>query len=70
MFDVFELFQRDCQQIAVKIQELSVERDEHRLVVEQLSKLEGNRKAYRYTTYCYVLYTYNVYNLRLHLLID
>ena len=37
----------DCQQIAGKIQELSLERDEHKLVVEQLSKLEDSRKAFR-----------------------
>ncbi len=37
----------DCQQIASKISELNMEKDEHRLVVETLSKLEGSRKAFR-----------------------
>mmetsp|Transcript_4620 Transcript_4620/g.5057 ORF Transcript_4620/g.5057 Transcript_4620/m.5057 type:complete len:128 (+) Transcript_4620:78-461(+) len=37
----------ECQQIASKISELSVERDEHKLVVDTLSKLENDRKAFR-----------------------
>eukprot|EP01036_Dinobryon_divergens_P026180 gene26182-34798_t len=37
----------ECQQIASKISELSLERDEHRLVIESLSKLESERKAFR-----------------------
>jgi prefoldin subunit 2 len=37
----------ECQQIAQKIQELQLERDEHKLVVEQLSKLNEDRKAFR-----------------------
>lgn len=37
----------DCQQIATKIQELNIERDEHRLVVDTLVKLEPDRKAFR-----------------------
>lgn len=37
----------ECQQIAAKVQELTLEKDEHRLVVEALSKLESDRKAFR-----------------------
>lgn len=37
----------ECQQLASKIQELTMERDEHRLVVDQLNKLEPSRKAFR-----------------------
>jgi prefoldin subunit 2 len=37
----------ECQQIAAKIQELNMERDEHRLVVDTLTKLEPERKAFR-----------------------
>jgi len=37
----------DCQQIAAKVSELSLERDEHKLVIEQLSTLESERKAFR-----------------------
>lgn len=37
----------DCQQIASKISELNMDRDEHRLVVETLTKLEPERKAFR-----------------------
>ena len=37
----------DCQQIAAKIQELNLERDEHKLVVDTLVKLEPERKAFR-----------------------
>lgn len=37
----------ECSQMANKIGELTLERDEHKLVIEQLTKLEGERKAYR-----------------------
>mmetsp|Transcript_30793 Transcript_30793/g.51516 ORF Transcript_30793/g.51516 Transcript_30793/m.51516 type:complete len:128 (+) Transcript_30793:106-489(+) len=37
----------ECQQIASKVQELTLEKDEHKLVIEQLSKLEPERKAFR-----------------------
>lgn len=37
----------ECQAIAGKIQELTFDRDEHRLVVDSLSKLEPQRKAFR-----------------------
>ena len=37
----------ECSNIAAKVHELNNEKEEHRLVVEQLSKLEDNRRAYR-----------------------
>lgn len=37
----------ECQQMANKIGELTLEKDEHKLVIEQLTKLEPERKAYR-----------------------
>ena len=37
----------ECSNIAAKVQELNNEKEEHRLVVEQLSKLQGDRRAYR-----------------------
>lgn len=37
----------ECQQIASKINELQGERDEHKLVIESLTKLEAERKAFR-----------------------
>lgn len=37
----------ECQQIATKINELQGERDEHKLVIESLTKLESERKAFR-----------------------
>lgn len=37
----------ECQQFVTKIQELNSDREEHRLVVDTLSKLEPERKAFR-----------------------
>ena len=37
----------ECQQYAAKINELSFEKDGHRLVIEKLSALEPERKAFR-----------------------
>ena len=37
----------ECQKLNAKITELSLEKDEHRLVIETLSKLEGTRKAFK-----------------------
>ena len=36
-----------CQNLASKISELNLERDEHKLVIDTLSKLEPERKAFR-----------------------
>lgn len=38
----------ECQQLASKIQELSLDKDEHRLVIDQLSKLDHDKRAFRY----------------------
>jgi prefoldin subunit 2 len=43
----FKQMNAECQQLAAKIQELTLEKDEHRLVIETLSKLESERKAFR-----------------------
>ncbi len=37
----------ECTQIATKISELNGEKDEHRLVIDLLAKLEPERKAFR-----------------------
>ena len=37
----------ECSNIAAKVHELNNEKEEHRLVVEQLLKLEDDRRAYR-----------------------
>eukprot|EP01035_Chromulina_nebulosa_P016854 gene16854-22340_t len=47
ILSIYKQMMSECQQIASKIQELSLERDEHKLVIEQLSKLEDERKAFR-----------------------
>jgi prefoldin subunit 2 len=36
-----------CQQLAAKVGELTTEKEEHRLVIDTLSKLDGAKKAYR-----------------------
>ena len=43
----FKAMNAECQQIANKIAELNLEKDEHKLVIDTLSKLESDRKAYR-----------------------
>ena len=37
----------ECQSLASKISEMNMERDEHKLVIDTLSKLEPSRKAFR-----------------------
>ena len=37
----------DCRNIATKIGELNLEKDEHRLVIDTMSKLDSARTAYR-----------------------
>ncbi len=43
----FKQMNGECQQLSAKIQELTLEKDEHRLVIETLNKLEPERKAFR-----------------------
>jgi len=37
----------EVSQLSAKFRELASERDEHKLVIDQLSKLDGSRTAYR-----------------------
>lgn len=37
----------ECQQIAAKISELNMDKDEHKLVIDMLKKSEPERKAFR-----------------------
>ena len=37
----------ECSNIAAKVHELITEKEEHRLVLDQLGKFEGERRAYR-----------------------
>lgn len=43
----FKQMNAECQQLAAKVQELTLEKDEHRLVIDTLTKLESERKAFR-----------------------
>lgn len=44
---VYRQMQSECSQIMGKISELNLEKDEHKLVVETLKKVEPERRAYR-----------------------
>ena len=47
IINTYKQMSAECQQTALKINELSQEKDSHRLVIENLSKLEPDRKAFR-----------------------
>lgn len=47
ILNAYKSMTAECQSIASKISELTLERDEHKLVVDTLTKLELNRKAFR-----------------------
>lgn len=47
ILNTYKAMTSECQTIASKITELSSERDEHKLVVDTLTKLESGRKAFR-----------------------
>ena len=47
ILDTYKRMSSECSAIVNKISELTVERDEHRLVVDTLQKLETSRKAFR-----------------------
>lgn len=47
IINTYKQMSAECQQTALKINELGGERDQHRLVIENLSKLEPERKAFR-----------------------
>ena len=46
IINTYKQMSAECQQTALKINELSQEKDSHRLVIENLSKLEPERKAF------------------------
>ena len=43
----YKMMTTECQQIATKINELNLDRDEHKLVIDTLKKLDDGRKAFR-----------------------
>lgn len=47
ILEVYKRIASECSTIAAKVSELGMERDEHKLVMEKLSVLEPQRKAYR-----------------------
>ena len=47
IIDTYKQMSSECSAIMNKSTELQVERDEHRLVIDTLSKLESERKAFR-----------------------
>ena len=44
---VYRNMQSECKQILGKIQELNMEQEEHKLVLDTMNKLDGSRRAYR-----------------------
>jgi Prefoldin subunit len=47
ILNTYKAMTSECQTIANKITELTSEKDEHKLVVDTLTKLEPGRKAFR-----------------------
>lgn len=47
ILNTYKAMTSECQTIANKISELTSEKDEHKLVVDTLTKLESGRKAFR-----------------------
>lgn len=47
ILNTYKAMTSECQTIANKITELTSEKDEHKLVVDTLTKLESGRKAFR-----------------------
>ncbi len=43
----YKQMQSECSQILGKISELNLEKDEHKLVVDTLKKMDSDRRAYR-----------------------
>lgn len=43
----YKTMNAECQQIASKVSELQMDKDEHRLALETLAKLDSDRKAFR-----------------------
>lgn len=47
ILSTYKRMSSDCQAMAAKISELSMERDEHKLVIDTLTSLEPERRAFR-----------------------
>lgn len=47
ILNTYKAMVAECQQMANKIGELTLEKDEHKLVLDQLTKLEPERRAFR-----------------------
>lgn len=47
ILNAYKAMTSECQGIASKITELNSERDEHKLVIDTLAKVEPERKAFR-----------------------
>ena len=47
IINTYKQMSAECQQLALKINELGGERDQHKLVIDNLSKLQPERKAFR-----------------------
>jgi prefoldin subunit 2 len=47
IIQTYKQMNNECQQLTSKVTELALERDEHKLVIETLSKLEPERKTFR-----------------------
>ena len=43
----YKVMTSECQQIATKISELNMDKDEHKLVIDMLKDTEPERKAFR-----------------------
>jgi len=47
IINTYKMMTSECSQISAKIQEFNFQKDEHRLVIDTLKKLESDRKAFR-----------------------
>lgn len=47
IINTYKMMTSECSQISAKIQEFNFQKDEHRLVIDTLTKLEPERKAFR-----------------------
>jgi prefoldin subunit 2 len=47
IIQTYKQMTNECQQLANKVQELQLERDEHKLVLETISQLEPERRTFR-----------------------
>jgi prefoldin subunit 2 len=47
IISTYKSMTNECQQLTTKISELTMEKEEHRLVLETLKKLEPERKTFR-----------------------